>query len=157
MRRGAPSAPAAFGVHRSVLGGDFLLGRAMALAASLGNAEVMSLVARVVCVLVEGELVQLGDLPSLRAHLDTDAVLRRIVRVPREDAELAGWWEEYLHKTYMKTASLFSHALQCGVLLGGAGTHERWKRIAASYGEHLGMAFQVVPTFTEKVHKLIQS
>lgn len=145
-RRGAPSVPAVFGNHRTILGGDFLLGRAMALAAGLGSPEVMSLVASTVCTLVEGELVQLGDILSLHnlsRSLDTGSVLRHVVVLPSEDTELLGWWEEYLQKTYMKTASLFSHALQCGVLLGGAGTNERWKSIARRYGERLGMAFQV--------------
>ncbi|KAI0677745.1 terpenoid synthase [Trametes maxima] len=146
-RRGAPSVPAVFGNHRTILGGDYLLGRAMALAASLGCTEVTSLVANAVCTLVEGELVQLGDIRSLDAQgraLDTTSVLRHVVAVPQDDPELSGWWEEYLQKTYMKTASLFAHALQCGVLLGGVGTHERWKAIAGSYGERLGMAFQLI-------------
>lgn len=41
LRRGAPSAPAAYGSKLSVLGGDFLLGRATAALSRLGDHEVV--------------------------------------------------------------------------------------------------------------------
>lgn len=144
-RRGSPSAPAVFGNNRTILGGDFLLGRAMAMAASLRSPEVMALVAQAFCALVEGELLQSGDITDIGRRediLDTPA-FQHLVRIPPGDTVLASLWEEYLCKTNMKTASLFRTALQAAVLLGGVASHERWLKVATSYGKWLGMAFQV--------------
>ncbi|OSD02320.1 terpenoid synthase [Trametes coccinea BRFM310] len=145
-RRGTPSAPAAFGNNHTILGGDFLLGRAMALAASLRSPEVMILVSQAVCTLVEGELLQSGAIDKLqsRGNALEAMVLQRILQTHPDDTELAKLWEDYLRKTYMKTASLFAHALQSAVILGGVNGDQRWRAVAASYGERLGIAFQLM-------------
>ena len=62
LRRGASSAPAAFGNKLSVLGGDFLLGRASAALSRLGDNEVVELIASVITNLVEGEILQMKDI-----------------------------------------------------------------------------------------------
>ncbi|PWZ00785.1 terpenoid synthase [Testicularia cyperi] len=59
LRRGAPSAPSAFGNKLSILGGDFLLGRASVALARLRDNEVVELLATVIANLVEGEVMQL--------------------------------------------------------------------------------------------------
>ncbi|THG96942.1 hypothetical protein EW026_g4974 [Hermanssonia centrifuga] len=59
LRRGAVSAPAAFGNKLSVLAGDFLLGRTSAALSRLGENEVVELIASVIANLVEGEILQL--------------------------------------------------------------------------------------------------
>lgn len=125
----------------------------MASAANLRSPEAMSLVAQSICTLVEGELLQSGDTTMHDLHGDTIIdmevpVAAFQVQVPPGDDILTSLWEEYLHKTYMKTASLFVNALQAAVILGGVDRHERWMTVATSYGEWLGMAFQVC-------HKLI--
>ncbi|KAJ8482006.1 hypothetical protein ONZ51_g5634 [Trametes cubensis] len=147
-RRGAPSAPTVFGNHSAVLGGDFVVSRAMALTATLGSPEVMILVSKAFCTLVEGELLQSGGIqnhsgPADAFRFDAD-FLYCTFRVPPDDIALATMWEDYICKTYMKTACLFSCALQCSVILGGAGNEECWRKMALLYGHRLGMAFQLV-------------
>jgi len=58
LRRGVPSGPANFGNKLTVLGGDFLLGRASAALSRLGESEVVELVASIIANLVEGEVMQ---------------------------------------------------------------------------------------------------
>ena len=59
LRRGAPSAPSSFGNKLSILGGDFLLGRASIALARLRDPEVTELMSTVIANLVEGEVLQL--------------------------------------------------------------------------------------------------
>ena len=62
LRRGAPSAPAAFGNKLSVLGGCFVLGRTKAALARQGDAEVIQLIASVYSDIVEGEIMQTKEI-----------------------------------------------------------------------------------------------
>ncbi|KAM5537405.1 hypothetical protein V8D89_008924 [Ganoderma adspersum] len=146
-RRGSPSVPSVFGNRRAILAGDFLLGRAMRLVGTLGSPEVMTLVAEVFCTLVEGELLQAGYIDTslgTGADLDDTTDLPSVVQDPTKDEVVAALWRQYLQKTYMKTASLFSRAMECCVILGGATAGEPWRAAAVSYGECLGMAFQII-------------
>ena len=129
IRRNNPSAPSAFGNKMSILGGDFLLGRASVALARLGSREVVELLATVIANLVEGEVMQ------LRATSDPD------------DRPTKKGFEEYMRKTYLKTASLMAKSARASVILGGCGTVGRegeWvKDIAYGFGRNLGIAFQV--------------
>jgi hexaprenyl-diphosphate synthase len=131
LRRGAPSAPAAFGNKHTILGGDFLLGRASAALSRLGESEVVELIASVIANLVEGEILQMN-------------------KVAQQSAALVGAshvggdsWNIYLKKTYLKTASLMAKGARAAVVLGGAREGEVWKEVAYAYGRNLGIAFQV--------------
>ncbi len=125
-RRGAPSANLEFGNKMAVLAGDFLLGRASVALARLRNAEVIELLATVIANLVEGEFMQLKN----TARDESNPV----------------WSEDtvryYLHKTYLKTASLISKSCRAAALLGGADAQT--VESAYSYGKNLGLAFQLV-------------
>jgi hexaprenyl-diphosphate synthase len=124
LRRGQPSAPAAFGPKLAVLGGDFLLGRASAALARLGEHEVTELIATVVANLVEGEIMQLG-------------------RGAPAGARSPETWNGYLRKTYLKTATLMAKGARAAVVLGGGREGELYKEVAYAYGRNLGIAFQV--------------
>jgi hexaprenyl-diphosphate synthase len=140
-RRSRPSAPAKFGNKLSILGGDFLLARASAALARLGDLEVVELVSSMINNLVEGELVQLeevfGGSGSGLAAIGPDAAR----------------WNLYLKKSYLKTASLMAKSARASVVLGGAISRdsdttsrlsdERIKDIAYLYGRNIGIAFQV--------------
>ena len=118
----------------------------MRLVGTIGSPEVMTLVAEVFCTLVEGELLQAGYIDTslaAGAGLADTTDLPSVVQDPTKDEVVAALWREYLQKTYMKTASLFSRAMECCVILGGATAGEPWRAAAVSYGECLGMAFQV--------------
>ncbi|KAL6060881.1 Decaprenyl-diphosphate synthase subunit 1 [Balamuthia mandrillaris] len=115
-RRGSPTTHKLWGTKKAVLAGDFLLARASVKIARLYNHEVTELLATVISHLVEGEFFQMKD----------------------EDSDN---FQQYLTKTYLKTASLIEKSSRCAALLGGADNET--VSIATEYGKHLGMAFQV--------------
>ncbi|KAJ7269304.1 isoprenoid synthase domain-containing protein [Mycena haematopus] len=128
LRRGAPSAPAAFGNKLAVLGGDFLLGRASTALARLGDGEVVELIASVIANLVEGEVLQMRDVKTRSAG----------------GAGGSEAWNVYLKKTYLKTASLMAKGCRASVVLGGCAQGEVWKELAYAFGRNFGLAFQLV-------------
>ncbi|KAF9045793.1 terpenoid synthase [Hymenopellis radicata] len=121
LRRGAASAPEAYGTKLSVLGGNFILGRASAALARLGDPEVVELIASIMSNLVEGEILQMQEAPA---------------------PNLA--WRVYLQKTYMKTASLMAKGARGAVVLGGCQEGQIYGEVAYAYGRNLGIAFQLV-------------
>lgn len=136
LRRGQPSAPARFGPKLSILGGDFLLGRASAALARLGDHEVTELIATVVANLVEGEIMQLRR--EERKNSPNPALqLGPSKSVASEN------WNVYLQKTYLKTATLMAKGARAAAVLGGSTEGELWKELAYAYGRNLGIAFQV--------------
>ncbi|KZT27555.1 terpenoid synthase, partial [Neolentinus lepideus HHB14362 ss-1] len=137
LRRGAPSAPAAFGNKLSVLGGDFLLGRASAALSRLGENEVVELIASVIANLVEGEILQMKEMH----RVDLGVVSVNDTSVPRAGREN---WNIYLKRSYLKTASLMAKGARAAVVLGGCRNGDVWKEIAYAYGRNLGIAFQLV-------------
>lgn len=134
LRRGAASAPSAFGNKLTVLGGDFLLGRASAALSRLGESEVVELIASVIANLVEGEILQMRKVQTPELGL---------VESPKERTEA---WNVYLKKTYLKTASLMAKGARAAVVLGGCREGEVWKEVAYAYGRNIGIAFQVRTT-----------
>ncbi|KAL5118432.1 coq1 putative hexaprenyl diphosphate synthase [Pleosporales sp. CAS-2024a] len=125
-RRSAPSANMEFGNKMAVLAGDFLLGRASVALARLRHPEVTELLATVIANLVEGEFMQLKN--------------------TARDEKNPAWTEDtvsyYLHKTYLKSASLISKSCRAAAILGGS-TPEVVEA-AYLYGKNLGLAFQLV-------------
>lgn len=134
LRRGAPSAPAAFGNKLSVLAGDFLLGRASAALSRLGEPEVVELIASVIANLVEGEILQMREVHGAELGLPGGSGAARAG---------ADMWSIYLKKSYLKTASLMAKGARAAVVLGGTKEGEIWKEVAYAYGRNLGIAFQV--------------
>ncbi|TYJ57986.1 hypothetical protein B9479_001344 [Cryptococcus floricola] len=130
LRRGAPSAPSTFGNKLSVLSGDFLLGRASVALARLGSSEVVELMSTVIANLIEGEVMQL-----------------RATSEPEKTPTPKGF-EDYMRKTYLKTASLMAKSARSAVVLGGCGVdgvEGAWvKDVAYGYGRNLGIAFQLI-------------
>lgn len=145
LRRGAPSAPAAFGSKLAVLGGDFLLGRASAALSRLGDAEVVELIASVIANLVEGEILQMrGAGAPTTSHISPlgEIDLSSLHAEPSH-AEVPDRWNTYLKKTYLKSASLIAKGARAAVVLGGCTEGEVWKEVAYAYGRNVGIAFQV--------------
>jgi hexaprenyl-diphosphate synthase len=88
---------------------------------------VVELLATVIANLVEGEVMQL-----------------KATSEP-ETAPSPKGFEDYMRKTYLKTASLMAKSARAAVILGGSGRNEGdWvKEVAYGYGRNLGIAFQV--------------
>ncbi|KAJ6520251.1 terpenoid synthase [Mycena sanguinolenta] len=137
LRRGVPSAPAAFGNKLAVLGGDFLLGRASAALARLGDSEVVELIATVIANLVEGEILQMRDVKGMQGG--TGEWVGEVGVGGGKEA-----WNVYLKKTYLKTASLMAKGCRASVVLGGCQQGEVWKELAYAFGRNFGLAFQLV-------------
>ncbi|KAN0064880.1 coq1 putative hexaprenyl diphosphate synthase [Thecaphora frezii] len=143
LRRGAPSAPSAFGNKLSILGGDFLLGRASVALARLRDNEVVELLATVIANLVEGEVMQLKsqaakdgqeaqaksghtlfwESEGLAAHnqgLAEGARAAATSEMPQLGPTPAHF-SLYLQKTYLKTAALIGKSVRASTILGGCG------------------------------------
>jgi hexaprenyl-diphosphate synthase len=120
-----------FGNKLSILGGDFLLGRASTALSRLGESEVVELLASVISNLVEGEFLRMDEIkpPELGA-MDSPTSLKVA-------------WELYLRKTYLKSASLMAKGARSAVILGGSQEGDILKEVAYVYGRNLGIACQV--------------
>ncbi|KAF9490735.1 terpenoid synthase [Pleurotus eryngii] len=145
LRRGAASAPSAFGNKLTVLGGDFLLGRASTALSRLGDNEVVELIASVIANLVEGEILQLREVIKASADGSSNAnVAPAMADFPAKVDVSREAWGIYLRKSYMKTASLMAKGARAAVVLGGCKEGEIWKEVAYAYGRNIGIAFQLV-------------
>ncbi|KAF8167460.1 isoprenoid synthase domain-containing protein [Crassisporium funariophilum] len=121
-----------FGNKLSILGGDFLLGRASTALSRLGESEVVELVASVISNLVEGEILRMDEVKTPELGL---------LKGP---ATLQAAWDLYLQKTYLKTASLMAKGARAAVILGGCREGDLWKEVAYVYGRNLGIAYQLL-------------
>jgi octaprenyl-diphosphate synthase len=119
LRRGKQTANAMFGNAASVLVGDFLYSRAFQMMVEVGKMRVMQTLADATNVIAEGEVLQL--LNCNNADVDV---------------------ENYMRVIHYKTAKLFEAAMRLGAILGNAAEEE--EVAAATYGMHLGTAFQLI-------------
>ena len=119
MRRGRETANALFGNAASVLVGDFLYSRAFEMMVDVGSMKVMQILAETTNVIAEGEVMQL-----MNCH-DADTTEQR-----------------YLDVIHAKTAKLFEAATRLGAVL--CERPEPEEQAMASYGMHLGTAFQLI-------------
>jgi octaprenyl-diphosphate synthase len=119
LRRGAATANAVWGNKAPVLVGDFLFSRAFQLMVADGSLRVLEILSNASAVIAEGEVHQL-----ITAN-DTDT---------SEEA--------YLQVIGAKTAALFRAACQIGAVVADRPAEE--EAALATYGENLGIAFQLV-------------
>ena len=119
LRRGNMTANAVWGNEASVLVGDFLYSRAFEMMVTANNMRIMEIMSHTTNTIAEGEVLQL-----LNCH---DA----------ETTEL-----RYMDVVSRKTARLFEAAARIGAVLGQQ--PEIIESALASYGLHLGIAFQLI-------------
>ena len=119
MRRGNPTANANWGNAPSVLVGDFLYSRAFQMMVELQNMKVMDILSNATCVIAEGEVLQL-------------------VNCKNPDTTEA----QYMEVIEGKTAMLFEASTHSAAILSGA--DEDTANALKAYGNHLGMAFQLM-------------
>jgi octaprenyl-diphosphate synthase len=130
LRRGHASANSIWGSEASVLVGDFLLSKSFFLMVDDGDLRILSAVSRSTTRMAEGEIQEL-----------------------MRTSDLSITEEEYVSIIANKTASLISATCQIGAILAGVdGIKEQ---ALASFGLHLGIAFQLMDdsldyTSTEK-------
>lgn len=119
LRRGRPSANARWGDDASVLVGDHLYSRCMALLVADGDLAVMDALATAMVSMTEAEVFQLER------------------KQARELTE-----QEYLRIILQKTATFMSACCRIGGLAGGLDAAS--VEALAVYGERLGIAFQII-------------
>ncbi len=118
-RRGVPTVHSSFGNRIAVLAGDFLFAKSSWYLANLNNLEVVKLLSQVIMDLAEGEIRQ-----GLK-RFDTGLTI-----------------DDYLEKSYYKTASLIANSAKAAALLSGLSMS--MAENLYQYGRHIGLAFQIV-------------
>jgi len=118
MRRGKPAAHTRWPAPQVVLTGDFLLARALDIAARTREPRVISVIAHITQEMSQGEIDQLAQ-------------------KGRNDVTEA----RYLDIIERKTAVLIQGACQCGAILAKVSAQK--ENALKSFGFHLGMAFQM--------------
>ncbi|MFH1215602.1 MAG: polyprenyl synthetase family protein [Pseudomonadota bacterium] len=118
-RRGKPTANAVWDNSHVILAGDFLHTRAMTLAGTLGDGNVLSLIGIATSAMIEAEFQQMQTAKELNLSE-----------------------ENYFTVLRGKTGSLISAACQVGAYF--ADGSEEQQEALRNYGNALGLAFQVV-------------
>lgn len=119
QRRGQPSVNVLWDNKSSVLVGDYFLAQAFQLMAETGSLQVLEILSKTAAIIVQGEIMQLSD--AYDANLSESA---------------------YCDIIRCKTAALFAAAAQVGGVLAGADS--RINTALQTYGNALGMGFQIV-------------
>ena len=118
LRRGNPTINSHWTPAVTVLTGDYIFAQAAELAAEIESTEAMSLFAETLSLIVNGEISQL---------------LGRNQFSSRED---------YYHRIYEKTGSLFSLSAKTAALISPV--DRKYINPAEEYGSEIGKAFQIV-------------
>ncbi|KAE8677313.1 Solanesyl diphosphate synthase 1 [Hibiscus syriacus] len=132
IRRGKETVHQLYGTRVAVLAGDFMFAQSSWYLANLENLEVIKLISQVIKDFASGEIKQASSL------FDCDVEL-----------------EEYLLKSYYKTASLIAASTKGAAIFSGADrsvTDQMYE-----FGKNLGLSFQVVDDildFTQSAEQL---
>jgi octaprenyl-diphosphate synthase len=119
QRRGRPTANLLWDNKSSVLVGDYLFARSFQLMVETGSLRVLDILSNAAATIAEGEVLQLTAAANLAT---TEDIYLKVVRG--------------------KTAALFSAATEVGAVI--AGRDESTIRALHTYGDALGIAFQIV-------------
>ncbi len=119
QRRGRPTANLLWDNKSSVLVGDYLFARAFQLMVETGSLRVLDILSNAAATIAEGEVLQLTAARNLAT---TEEVYLKVVRG--------------------KTAALFAAATEVGGVI--AGRDEETVRALFTYGDALGISFQIV-------------
>ncbi|XP_076906391.1 solanesyl diphosphate synthase 1, chloroplastic-like [Bidens hawaiensis] len=132
MRRGKETVHQLYGTRVAVLAGDFMFAQSSWYLANLENLEVIKLISQVIKDFASGEIKQASSLFDCDVKLD-----------------------EYLIKSYYKTASLIAASTKGSAIFSGV--HNDISEQMYQYGKNLGLSFQVVDDildFTESAEQL---
>ncbi|OIW05313.1 hypothetical protein TanjilG_03702 [Lupinus angustifolius] len=132
LRRGKKTVHQLFGTRVAVLAGDFMFAQSSWYLANLENIEVIKLISQVIKDFASGEIKQASSLFDCDVQLD-----------------------EYLVKSYYKTASLIAASTKGAAIFSGADNIITEKMY--EYGKNLGLSFQVVDDildFTQSAEQL---
>jgi geranylgeranyl pyrophosphate synthase len=119
LRRGVETLNASWSPAATVLTGDYVFARAAHLAARANNVDLMQRFAETLTIICNGEIRQMFN--------------GRKGKMTRQ---------EYERRIYAKTASLIALSAESGALL--AHSEDNVRRALKTYGEQVGLAFQIV-------------
>ena len=117
-RRGRKSANSRWGNKTTVLIGDFLYTKSMAMALTQDNLGILRLLSDVTLRMIEGQVLEI-----------------------EREADLSVREDQHIDIIRRKTADLFSACMRIGAMLGNASPKE--EQALADYGLALGLAFQM--------------
>lgn len=129
LRRGQPTSHKVFGEALAILAGDCLMTRAYEIIARHTDQKLVP-AKNILKVIAE-----IGQATGFYGMVGGQAV-----DLASEDKKISGQTLKYIHEH--KTASLIVCALRAGAIL--AASSERALKALGSYGQHLGLAFQIV-------------
>ncbi|KAL3503050.1 hypothetical protein ACH5RR_037499 [Cinchona calisaya] len=132
LRRGKETVHQLYGTRVAVLAGDFMFAQSSWYLANLENIEVIKLISQVIKDFASGEIKQASSLFDCDVELD-----------------------EYLIKSYYKTASLIAASTKGAAIFSGVDTDT--SESMYQYGKNLGLSFQVVDDildFTQSAEQL---
>ncbi|KAL8242618.1 hypothetical protein R6Q59_012920 [Mikania micrantha] len=132
MRRGQETVHQLYGTRVAVLAGDFMFAQSSWYLANLENLEVIKLISQVIKDFASGEIKQASSLFDCDVKLD-----------------------EYLIKSYYKTASLIAASTKGAAIFSGVSNDISEQMY--QYGKNLGLSFQVVDDildFTQSAEQL---
>nr|YP_009732114.1 prenyl transferase [Gracilaria edulis]QHS70482.1 prenyl transferase [Gracilaria edulis]UAD85609.1 prenyl transferase [Gracilaria edulis] len=118
-RRGVNTVHSTFSTKIAVLAGDFLFAQSSWYLANLNNLEVVKIISKVITDFAEGEVRQ-----GITCFDDTISM------------------DNYIEKSFYKTASLIASSCKAAAILSG--TSSMIQEQLYIYGKHLGLAFQIV-------------
>ena len=118
-RRGVNTVHNKFNTKVAVLAGDFLFAQSSWYLANLNNVEVVKTICKVITDFAEGEVRQ-----SITSFDHTISI------------------NDYIEKSFYKTASLIAASCQGAVMLSDCDII--WQKKFYLYGKHLGLAFQII-------------
>lgn len=118
LRRGNPTLNSHWTPAATVLTGDYIFAQAAQLAAEIGSTDAMSIFAETLSIIVNGEISQLFGKSKVPSR------------------------EDYYHRIYEKTGSLFALSARAAVMISPA--DRKYLEPAENYGREIGKAFQIV-------------
>ncbi len=119
LRRGSKTANQLWGNELSILVGDFLLSRAFQLMVDVGSLDVLKILSDTSAIISEGQVMEIANQKNIEMEEET---YREIIAT--------------------KTAQLFAASCNIGAVI--AGKDKKTAQALFDYGQHLGMAFQIV-------------
>ena len=132
MRRGKKAAHHVFGAAETVLTGDYLLAKSLAIAGETGKMAIIQLAARITEEMAQGELLQMKN--------------QRNPNLTKDD---------YFNIVHSKTAVLIQAACESGAILADAS--DMTIKSVSKFGKNMGIAFQMaddILDYTSETHIL---
>jgi octaprenyl-diphosphate synthase len=126
MRRGKETVNLKWNNKSSILMGDYLFSMAFRLMTDSGSLQVLKIVSNASRRVVDGEILQLSKFKNINLT-----------------------FADYLEVISLKTAKLFSAALEAGSTLGAGNGAAKFVKNLGNFGNYIGIAFQIMDDYLD--------